>query len=775
MLRLVPILPAFLAFLKLMLLLVPVDASTELAEGLYITSSDQDKLASLSKDVSHMEMAMDPEDSLLYYSEGQPGGNGKLTLKLLATNAPEKMAREFHYTLYARANESPTYADDIIYSLFDKYPEDDAEIMSKVLARAALTHGVWMHVTHRLHKVSSECRERILTSVGDGGEHALDEAAALYIGIEQAVGDSYFGHSLYNLAEKGRDQFHTETEGQATVNAKIITLLRETKDMINTGACDSGGNTDASLQIKSKNGAIISQMMVPIVQMLIHNMYQHNNNDEYHRYSPLVEVFSRAVLPQVAACKPSVYKNLKHNLFTPEDSKAFMADGLNKLLEQLQGAYRCLGITCADVGEYKKGLIPECVEPTLGRIVGYTPMSDVTEHSYIDIDILQMRVLMDEGAFDEAKHIYMNGRNSKSPESGNHDFRSLSDLSSSWEMKKSNLFSRFQDYFGDEYYASIVAMEGLEGTNNNLTNNQRQIVAMNSSVFLTLFMYIVGILHDVRDDCVSDNKSFTSMAHMWDKAAAYFAGSLEGPKIWGSSDGQLQHATSARLCLRFGSCIEGSDDRGSVLNNRVITAFIEGQTSIKEENCANLKFMIDGVLVPVLLAQLMQGLLSSAYDSTNLQATPEGMFTQDAMAEAHVFALSLIPLMDDKTADFVKKNMASIIDIPSLGSSGSKGVDIPMEDGYMEIFEIMQEAVSIQSNSSLHVIDCEAVGTFVDVKKNSQYSSLSICLGLDDDTSDVPAMRQSDGSGHVISQYIGTEAFLIGLGLFCLGFGFWKM
>jgi len=74
-----------------------------------------------------------------------------------------------------------------------------------------------------------------------------------------------------------------------------------------------------------------------------------------------------------------VYNNLKHNLFTPEDSKAFMADGLNKLLEQLQGAYRCLGITCADVGEYKKGLIPECVDPILERIVGYTPMSDVTE------------------------------------------------------------------------------------------------------------------------------------------------------------------------------------------------------------------------------------------------------------------------------------------------------------------------------------------------------------------------------------------------------------
>jgi len=54
MFRLVPILPAFLAFLKLMLLLVPLDASTELAEGLYITSSDQDKLASLSKDIWHM-------------------------------------------------------------------------------------------------------------------------------------------------------------------------------------------------------------------------------------------------------------------------------------------------------------------------------------------------------------------------------------------------------------------------------------------------------------------------------------------------------------------------------------------------------------------------------------------------------------------------------------------------------------------------------------------------------------------------------------------------
>jgi len=347
-----------------------------------------------------------------------------------------------------------------------------------------------------------------------------------------------------------------------------------------------------------------------------------------------------------------------------------------------------------------------------------------------------------------------------------NEFRSLQDLSSSGEIKKSGLFPAFKEYFGDEDYAVTVAMEGLDGADDGLTNRQRRTVVVNSSVFLTLFMYIVGILHDVRDDCFSENKSVRNMAHMWDKAVAYFAGSLEGPRIWGSPDGQLQHRASARLCRTFGRCIEGSDDSGSVLNARIVTAFTEGQTIIKEGNCAKLVSVVDGTLVPALLAQLVQGLLSGVYNMSVVQRYSDGVYEQDAMTEALIFALSILPLLNDEAADLVERY---VVGIPA--ESGS-GVEAPMKDGVLVIFNALQRAVAINSDDYLNKIDCEDVGTLVVEQEylvveqgNDLLLSLSICGGLDDNVNDVQVgfnAKQSSGSARRKPHFAAITLSLMG-------------
>merc|ERR1719161_1555598 len=110
-----------------------------------------------------------------------------------------------------------------------------------------------------------------------------------------------------------------------------------------------------------------------------------------------------------------------------------MSDGFAKVKAAFESTYKCMGVTCEDIGglwlteDYYDGAAP-CKSghddhaghaghdhAGYDMITGYMPASSVVQHSYIDLDQKEMETHL--GAkptpdFVKAKDIYMNGGNS---------------------------------------------------------------------------------------------------------------------------------------------------------------------------------------------------------------------------------------------------------------------------------------------------------------------------------------------------------------------------
>ena len=93
---------------------------------------------------------------------------------------------------------------------------------------------------------------------------------------------------------------------------------------------------------------MISQMAVPLVQLLIDALFLENLEK--------VKLYTLAVVQQTAQCHPSDYKCLKEELLG--SSVAF--DRKAEIITGLEEVYNCLGFTCAHIGTYKQGQIPQC-------------------------------------------------------------------------------------------------------------------------------------------------------------------------------------------------------------------------------------------------------------------------------------------------------------------------------------------------------------------------------------------------------------------------------
>ncbi|CAN0393198.1 unnamed protein product, partial [Scytosiphon promiscuus] len=133
--------------------------------------------------------------------------------------------------------------------------------------------------------------------------------------------------------------------------------------------------------------------------------------------------FSAAILPAINACDADVATTLRNNADITLDT-APMSAGYAAVKAELESVYACMGITCAQVG----GLIDEDAgddsyvtgfEPCedFAAIAGYIPVSDVSEHAELDLDVETLETEADklsEEGFTAAYAIYSDGANSLS-------------------------------------------------------------------------------------------------------------------------------------------------------------------------------------------------------------------------------------------------------------------------------------------------------------------------------------------------------------------------
>jgi len=698
------------------------------AEGLWETTVNVTDRAAISRDIRDMHDASDLDEVMNIYENGRNSvrRNSESSTRMLQFLAkPRNMEGEFTYTVVRHDTKDIDFINARIYAISKN--DDLGDSRARMVAETIVASTVWMYVSHLLYESIEICDFKAATEDGtadeteDGGAHTLDEAAAYYIGLDQGVGDADSGYSLYNLAEQGREIFGTSKDGMARVNREIITMLKTAKDAV--GYSNGCQDQEAPVTLRYKADLILTQMKIPLIQMLIHNMYKYVQHGNKKIDAYMTSVYAKTLVPHIAACSPQVAIMLKNNLYAATNNESFMSLGFNRILARLQSTYECLNISCEDVGVYKGGLLAQCTDPTttgpdFDMIAGYQPTSYVRPHLLIDVDILQMGILMEEGAYDEAEHIYKNGRNSHVPNDKTKFVRTLQDFALSSDLEKAPFFEKYTDYYlGSKDYADIEIRKALNGAFSNMTHEQRKIVAINSTVYLVVFMYIqrhVWIAHDLCEEAVNNNEDGTisekernKILHNWDQAVAFFVGSLEGSTDGGSPEyfnGLLQFNLNRQMCRKFGDCVENTNFH-SKTNDLMIDAFNTGKKQVLDgPYCKNLKNNIISRIEPLLMAGLFQGLLSTSYDITNIEAGMNGIIDNPEMAENYIFALSVIPIINEfypAGTETIKDNSINISDSTP-----------PMNDGYGKIFEVV---ASTYANTQAHVVrlKCEDVGMFI--------------------------------------------------------------
>jgi len=120
--------------------------------------------------------------------------------------------------------------------------------------------------------------------------------------------------------------------------------------------------------VKKDFDAIVDQMTIPLVQGMLKYAFKADpknelsdcfgdkaDTDKCDKAWAEGWAFAAAVLPRLHYCNTGVADMVKKNLDvggeTPSPDQ--MKDGYKKLKAEVESVYACLGITCADIGEFQ--------------------------------------------------------------------------------------------------------------------------------------------------------------------------------------------------------------------------------------------------------------------------------------------------------------------------------------------------------------------------------------------------------------------------------------
>jgi hypothetical protein len=148
---------------------------------------------------------------------------------------------------------------------------------------------------------------------------------------------------IHALADKRCANYKTCVGGTATgpsrVNKKLFEQFGLGRDVILKNKCD-----DAVRHL----AIIVQQMIVPLVQGALRYAYKVDKLSGGAKEIAEGAVFAAAVLPLVKSCDATkatlISDNMKIDALQP------MKSGFAAVKSAFESTYKCLGITCADVG-----------------------------------------------------------------------------------------------------------------------------------------------------------------------------------------------------------------------------------------------------------------------------------------------------------------------------------------------------------------------------------------------------------------------------------------
>jgi len=267
--------------------------------------------------------------------------------------------------LSQNVNDQSHYADNFIRDIIEQNPTYAPD--------AILAVSMWMYATHLLFNGVAICEHRTnadspaLFELGGGG---MDEFIAFWIGADQTSGNDD-GHGLYAWAQTVGVIFG-ENSPETSVNTNLKVLYQDGAGVLSTNQACSASSPDSVKQLWEVATQMANEMVKPLYQWLIYYMLQED--------AVAVSIYATALVPQLARCRPSVYKRLKERLL--DNTVNF--DVSDEILRDLQDSYTCFGFTCKDIGKYLTDSRLECDTARVFRpMAGYRPSTDVSAVSGI--------------------------------------------------------------------------------------------------------------------------------------------------------------------------------------------------------------------------------------------------------------------------------------------------------------------------------------------------------------------------------------------------------
>lgn len=221
---------------------------------------------------------------------------------------------------------------DANFGLLDEIGRKEAVIKGTVFL------AIFMYVIRELEDAIDDCVTECDTdSCNDDPVHALDEAVAFYTG-SLTITDGTDGNLLFSLAEKRCENFATCENGDAAVNNRLFTLFNRMQNDLQRGKCD------AAEKVKNE---ITNIMYIPMIQGTMRYGYRSGVEDDQSSKSKAEgAAFAAAVLPKIHKCNPDdaklIYDNMRVGQTVAADWPAVKS--------AFERNYRCMEITCADVG-----------------------------------------------------------------------------------------------------------------------------------------------------------------------------------------------------------------------------------------------------------------------------------------------------------------------------------------------------------------------------------------------------------------------------------------
>jgi len=180
-------------------------------------------------------------------------------------------------------------------------------------------------------------------------------------------------------------------------------------------------------------------------------------------------------------------------------------------------------------------------------------------------------------------------------------------------------YDLYRTYYNSFTYADDWVIAAAGGTSTNFAHGNADFSKMTQegrfeafkrgTVYLHFFMEVIGNMEKAIDQC---NILDDSKKDLWDRAVAYYTGSLEGSNGFG--EGVLLYSWADKMCLLFNTCGVDSDESSglSYVNHKVIGHFTDGKTSLNNNEC-NLVREKRNRIVEMMLVSLVQVVLYEAH------------------------------------------------------------------------------------------------------------------------------------------------------------------